>query len=187
VEQPETLMERVIRAVHSIQALPYVWPCPPDAASARKNGTGSCASKHALLAEELVVLDIESAPLLVTGPLIPAAFSDEPDFASARDLLEVHECLTVLTAWAGPLRVDITWDPPLIDRGLPGTLDWDGQSDMALAVGEAGKFWSVPRERLRESKEALRARIYGPGEREIRDHILARLATRLERLRSDVA
>jgi hypothetical protein len=105
-------------------------------------------------------------------------FCDEPDFAAGRHLIEVHELLTVFTPWAGPVRVDVTWDPPLIARGLPGTLDWDGRSDMTIAVGVTGAGWSVPRERLRECKEAVRARLYGPGEREVRDEALARLAQR---------
>ena len=161
-----------------MQALPYVWPCPPDAESARRRGTGSCASKHALLADELASLGIDSSPLLLTGPLVPEILLGDPEFATGLGLREVHECLTVLTPWAGPLRVDVTWDPPLIERGLSGTLRWDCRSDMAVAVGEGGPGWSVSRSRLRDAKEALRARLYGPGERAVRDETLRRLATR---------
>lgn len=85
---------------------------------------------------------------------------------------------------AGPLRVDVTWDPPLIAHGLPGTLDWNAESDMSLAVGETGPGWSVPREGIRDAKEALRSRLYGPGERELRDRTLAALAKRFEEWRS---
>ncbi|MGH8629361.1 MAG: hypothetical protein ACREU7_01165, partial [Burkholderiales bacterium] len=177
--------ESSVHLVHEIQSLPYVWPCPADAANARTNRAGSCASKHALLAEELEAVGIAGSPLLVTGPLVPAMLSDEPDFAAGRHLIEVHECLAVLTPWAGPLRVDVTWDRRLIAHGLPGTLDWDGHSDMAVAVGETGAGWSVRREHLREAKEALRARLYGPGEREIRDEILALLAERFARWRTE--
>ena len=178
MDQGKALKADLLRLVRQVQSLPYVWPCPPDAASARATRTGTCASKHALVAEELASLGIQSAPLLVTGPLVPASLADEPQFAPARRLIEVHECLTVFTPWAGPVRVDVTWDPPLIARGLPGTLDWDGRSDMTIAVGETGAGWSVLEESLREAKEAVRARLYGPGEREIRDAILARLAQR---------
>ena len=116
---------------------------------------------------------------------MPAILADEPEFAAGLRLIEVHEFLTVFTPWAGPVRVDVTWDPPLIARGLPGTLDWDGRSDMTIAVGETGAGWSVPRERLREAKEAVRVRLYGPGEREVRDEILARLAQRFAAWRRD--
>jgi hypothetical protein len=103
-----------------------------------------------------------------------------PSSRAGIGLVEVHECLTVMTPWAGPLRVDVTWDPPLIEHGLSGTLRWDCRSDMTLAVGDGGPGWSVSRSRLREAKEALRARLYGPGQREVRDETLRRLAARFE-------
>ena len=137
---------------------------------------GSCASKHALLAEDLDVLGVPTLPLLLVGPLVPQVFADHPSVADDVDLVEVHECLTVITPWTGPLRVDITWDPPLIRAGLTGTLGWDGSSDMAVAVGNDQPGWSVPRAGIRAAKEALRARIYGPGERDRRDRTLAALA-----------
>lgn len=170
----------IVPTVRRVQAMPYTWPSPPDAASARTADAGSCASKHALLAEELAELGIESLPLLVVGPLVPRILADDPETAPGRHLPEVHECLTVLTPWAGPLRVDVTWDPPLIARGLPGTLSWDGHTDMLLAVGEGGPCWSVPRDGLREAKEALRARLYRQDEREIRDRVLAAMVRRFE-------
>jgi hypothetical protein len=88
-----------------------------------------------------------------------------------------------MSPWAGPLRVDVTWDPPLIKRGLPGTLEWEGDTDMAVAIGVSGPGWSVPPHHLREAKEALRARLYGPGERELRDETLRLLAERFARWR----
>lgn len=167
-----------------MQAIPYFWPSPPDAASLRASGVGTCASKHALLAEELLSAGIESLPLLVVGPLVPRVLADDPEIAPGGLLPEVHECLTVLTPWAGPVRVDVTWDPSLIARGLPGTLEWDGHTDMLLAVGEGGPCWSVPRDGLRQAKEALRSRLYREGERELRDRTLAAMVKRFEGWRS---
>jgi hypothetical protein len=171
-------IERIIAIVRRVQATPYTWPSPPDAASARATGTGSCASKHALLGEELEAIGLQSLPLLVVGSLVPRMLKTDPELAPGAHLSEVHECLTVLTPWAGPLRLDVTWDPVLIRHGLPGTLDWAGRTDMLIAVGEGGPCWSVPREGLREAKEALRSRLYRPGERELRDRVLAAMAQR---------
>ena len=170
--------------VREIQSLPYTWPAPPDAGSARRTRAGSCASKHALLAEELAAIGVESRPLFVVGKLVPDILADDPELTPGAHLPEVHECLTLITPWAGPLRVDVTWDPPLIACGLPGTLAWDCASDMLLAVGETGPGWSVPREGLREAKEALRRRLYGPGERKLRDRTLASLAKQFEEWRA---
>jgi hypothetical protein len=177
-------LQRAIAVVRRVQAMTYAWPAPPGAASARAAGAGSCASKHALLAEELGATGLRSLPLMIVGPLLPQMLKSDPELAPGAHLAEVHECLTVLTPWAGPLRVDVTWDPALIRRGLPGTLDWDGRTDMLLAVGEGGPCWSVPREGLREAKEALRSRLYLPGQREVRDRVLAALARRFEQWRS---
>jgi hypothetical protein len=178
-------LQKTVAIVRRVQALPYAWPAPPDAASARTAGASSCASKHALLAEELAAIGLQSLPLLVVGPLVPQMLETDPELAPGAHLAEVHECLTVLTPWAGPLRVDVTWDPALIRRGLPGTLDWDGRTDMLLAVGEGGPCWSVPREGLREAKEALRSRLYRPGQREVRDDVLAAMAQRFAHWRSE--
>ncbi len=183
IMQPD-LKAQTIALVREVQALPYVWPCPPDADSARRMRAGSCASKHALLAGGLAAIGIASAPLFVVGKLVPEMLAGDPDLAPGAHLPEVHECLTVITPWAGPVRVDVTWDPPLIARGLPGTLGWDGESDMMLAVGEKGPGWAVPQAGLREAKEALRRRLYGPGERDLRDHTLSALAKRFEEWRS---
>ncbi len=178
-------LESTIRLVREVQALPYVWPSPPDAESARKRGVGSCASKHALLALELEAIGISSRPLFVVGPLVPKLLATDPEIAPGAHLSEVHECLTVLTPWAGPLRVDVTWDPLLVKRGLPGTLEWDGKTDMLLAVGEGGPCWAVDREGLRETKEALRARLYRKGQRPVRDQVLAAMAQRFEAWRAE--
>jgi hypothetical protein len=179
----EDLRRALIDAAARVQAMPYAWPVPPDAAAARDSGCGSCSSKHALLAEDLAALGISSHPLFVAGPLLPPGLAHEPEFATGAALLEVHECLTILTPWAGPLRVDVTWDPPLVRRGLPGTLDWDGRSDMAVAVGEGLPSWAPPRDNLRAAKVALRARLYTPGEREVRDRVLTAMVRRFEEWR----
>lgn len=176
-------IEAAIAVAEVVRSLPYQWPSPPDAESARALGVGSCASKHALLAEELSALSLLSTPLLVTGPLLPAALHDEPEFAPARELLEVHELIVVHTPWSGPVRVDITWDPPLVEHGLPGE-KWLGTNDTPIAVAADGPGWSVPRENLRPMKEALRSRLYAAGERPIRDKALAAMNGRFAEWRS---
>jgi len=177
-------VEDLIAEVRRVQAMPYTWPTPPEAESARKANAGSCASKHALLAEELEAIGLHSLPLFVVGRLVPLNLRTDPRFSDGANLWEVHECLTVTTPWSGPLRVDVTWDPTLVQLGgLPGTLSWDGRSDMLLAVGEGGPCWSVSRDGLRQAKEALRSRIYTPGQREVRDRALAKLVGYFDELR----
>lgn len=164
-----------------VQALPYRWPAPPDAASTLATGAGTCAGKHALLAERLTQQGLTCAPLLVVGPLAPALW---PDLAKQADgLQEVHECLTVLTPWSGPLTVDITWHPRAVAAGLPGlSPTWDGASDTPVAVPATGPGYAVPADQLRTAKEAIRRRLYSPADRERRDRVLAQIARRAAEL-----
>ena len=184
LDERSDLRERIIARVHDVQAIPYVWPGPPDAASVRQRGSGTCASKHALLAEELLSLGVPSLPLLFVGPLVPDVLRNELDCFAGRSLVEVHECLTVLSPWAGPLRVDVTWDPLLIGRGLEGTRSWDGFGDMEMAITSDGPGWAADRTQLRAAKEALRKRIYVAGERELRDRTLRAISDHFARWRS---
>jgi hypothetical protein len=181
------LRSRLIELTLSIQRIPYVWPGAPEADAARQDRGGTCASKHALLARELEAEGIASSPLLVVGKLVPPALASDPELSQGAHVIEVHECLTVETPWAGPLRVDITWDPPLLDRGFAGPRDWDGASDTALAIDATGPGWSVRRSELRAMKEALRSRVYSPEDRALRDRMLAALSDRVARLREDRA
>jgi len=173
----------MIRCVREVQRVPYAWPSPPDAASARALGVGTCASKHAMLAEDLAAIGVVTLPLFVVGPLVPPIFRDDPSCIAGLPLREVHECLTALTEWAGPVRIDVTWDPPLVRRGFSGSLAWDGETDMALGVDTIDAGWAVPREALRAAKEALRARLYRPGERAVRDAMLSAISRKLIQLR----
>ena len=167
----------LVSLARDVQRLPYRWPAPPDAASTQIAGAGTCAGKHALLARNLLAAGLEAAPLLVVGRLAPQLW---PDLArAAGDLVEVHECLTVLTPWVGPLTVDVTWHPSAVEAGLPGlTQDWDGCRDVEVAVEVTLGCYAVPVNRLREAKEALRARLYNPEDRARRDRILEQIALR---------
>lgn len=124
---------------------------------------------------------MHSVPLLVVGPLAPSLW---PDLVVEADgLLEVHECLTVVTRWAGPIIVDVTWHPAAVAGGLPGmTASWDGSSDLPIAVPPIGPGYAVDRSCLREAKEQLRARIYNSEQRGRRARILAEIAWRADAL-----
>jgi hypothetical protein len=163
----------------TVQRYPYRWPGPPDAAATRRLGAGTCAGKHAVLAEDLAARGLTANPMFVVGPLVPPIWPDLQEIAG--HLLEVHECLSVETPWAGPLLVDVTWQPAAITAGMPGTLDWDGASDMRPAV-EPVRMYAVSRVTLRVQKEALRDRLYSSDDRALRDATLAEIARRADRL-----
>jgi len=175
--------QNVVRLVRGVQALPYAWPGPWDADATRKAGRGTCAGKHALLADELLrSVGVRSSPLLMVGALVPPLWPDL--LPGAEDLLEVHECLTVETDWAGPLLVDVTWHPAAVREGLPGTLDWSGRDDMVPAVQPQSSY-AVRRADLRAQKLALRARIYTGDQAARRERVLTAMAERAAALPSD--
>lgn len=176
---PSELRADLIECVHRVQSLPYSWPAPPEAAWTRTAGTGTCAGKHALLAEDLAALGLRCRPLLMVGPLVPDVWPDL--LAEGKDLQEVHECLSVETDWAGPLLVDVTWHPAAIRGGLPGTLNWSGDRDMQLALSPVSCY-AVSRNHLRAQKEKLRDRLYTPAQRLRRHALLAELARRASAL-----
>lgn len=174
----------LVAAVERVQLLQYSWPGPPDATSARDTRRGTCAAKHALLRELLLDMGLRSSGILFVGPLAPDLW---PDLQTKADgLMEVHECLTVETEWAGPLLVDVTWHPAAITAGLRGTLNWDGRSDMMCAVNPVASY-AVADEDFRNQKERLRSRLYTPDQRVLRDTILAEIAHRADGLTPDPA
>lgn len=172
---PTMTPEALARSAALVQQYRYVWPAGADTETTRRNRAGTCAGKHAVLAEDLDSRGLIANPMFVVGPLVPELWPDLQHLAG--HLLEVHECLSVETPWAGPLLVDVTWHPETISGGLPGTLDWDGASNMALAV-QPFRSYAVSRTNLRAQKEALRARLYTPEDRALRDATLAEIGRR---------
>jgi hypothetical protein len=171
--------QALVECVRRVQSMPYTWPAPPDAAWTRAEGRGTCAGKHALLAEGLAGLGFRCSPLLMVGPLVPDLWPDL--VAEAQDLREVRECLSVETEWMGPLLVDVTWHPAAIRGGLSGTLDWSGDRDIRPALSPEACY-AVSRSQLRTQKEKLRDRLYTAAERTRRHPLLGELARRASAL-----
>jgi hypothetical protein len=181
--QEDDQRRRVLALVEEVRALPFRWPGEPDANAARLSGWGTCASKHALLAEKLAAIGVGSTTLLMAGPLIPPDLLQDPLFSPARGLIEMHECLRVEAPWAGPLLVDITWDPVVLSHGFRGTFPWEGVTDMLPAIEPSKGPWVVATEGICEAKERLRSEIYTPSDRELRIRTLVALSDRFEQWR----
>ena len=173
-------IDELVTLVADVQRLPYAWPAPPTSESVRENGSGTCAGKHALLREELEGSGFAVSRLMVVGRLAPGLWPDLEEIAD--DLLEVHECLTVETPWAGPVLVDVTWHPAAIAAGFRGTVDWMAREDMVCAV-EPIQVYAVSDATFRAQKELLRSRLYSSADRARRDLVLAELARRAALLR----
>lgn len=172
-----------VRLVIEHQALPYRWPAPPQPALAREQQRWTCASKHEALATALEArLGLRCTFVLALGRLIPASLQDQPRFRGLAEIVEVHEYLAVDLPWVGTVALDVTWDPPLIDAGVAATRDWDGTSDMTIAVQPIRCAWPAPRslDERRSAKEQIRRRVHGPGGRTRRERGLAALSAQFE-------
>jgi hypothetical protein len=172
------LRAEFVATVREIQSFPYSWPGPPDAAAARSQRAGTCASKHALLAEELTALGLIVSPLLVAGPLVPPIWPDL--MRGGAGLVEIHECVTVLTPWAGPLLVDVTWPAAAVAAGLGGVPPaWNGSDDTGCAIAPIQASYAVPPGDVRRWKLMLRERLSSPGDLARREVILREIAARV--------
>lgn len=166
--------QQFVSTVREVQQLPYRWPAPPDAISTTTVQAGSCAGKHALLAQKLQSAGLSCAPLMIVGPLVPAIWQDLADEADG--LLEVHECVTGVTPCSGPLIVDDTWHPVAVRAGLPGlSNNWDGYRGSLLAVDITNGAYAIPNNAFRDPNNASRDRRYSTEERKRRDRILTKL------------
>ncbi|HLZ70698.1 MAG TPA: hypothetical protein VKV26_12425 [Dehalococcoidia bacterium] len=146
-----------------VQALPYRFPGPRDAAHTLAHGWGTCSGKNYLLAELLAAAGVPCAHTLVIGdlsvrpPALPPALQGLLD---AGPLPDVHSALTAIGP-AGPVTVDASWDPPLARLGFTvAPAGWDGASDTPLAI-EPAAVYAVSGTDPTAEKELLRARVFG--------------------------
>lgn len=145
-----------------VQALPYRWPGPRDAAHTLEHGWGTCSGKNYLLAELLRAAAIPCAHVLVTGDLTVSSPNVPPAMRvllEAGPLPDVHSALSAIGP-AGPVTVDASWDPPLARLGFPVARGWDGTTDTPLAIVPAAVY-AVCGDDPTAEKELLRARVFG--------------------------
>jgi len=162
-----------------VQALPYRWPGPRDAAHTLEHGWGTCSGKNYLLAELLAAAGVPCAHTLVTGDLA----TDPPDvpwalrtLLDAGPLPDVHSALTAIGP-CGPVTVDASWDPPLARLGFRVAGGWQGETDTPLAIVPTAVY-AVSGSDPTAEKELLRARVFGvrPELLERRNHYLQLLS-----------
>lgn len=145
-----------------VQAMPYRWPGPRDAAHTLEHGWGTCSGKNYLLAELLQAAGIACAHTLVSGDLThnpPGVPPEMRRLLDAGPLPDVHSALSVLGP-AGPVTVDASWDPPLARLGFPVARNWDGTTDTPLAIAPTAVY-AVCGDDPTAEKELLRARVFG--------------------------
>lgn len=123
-----TLFERV-------RDIPFAFRPHTDAATLLEVGSGTCAPKHAWLAQLYQALGVQTRFVYVTYRLddMPGNFPDELRPLVHDGVVRGHAALQVLRdgRW---LDVDATFDRPLKRAGFVVNEQWDGRSSMPLAV-----------------------------------------------------
>jgi hypothetical protein len=145
-----------------VQALPYRWPGPRDAAHCLANGWGTCSGKNYLLYELLRAAGVPCAHTLVVGDLAvnpPAIPVELRALLGEGPLPDVHSALSAIGP-AGPVTLDASWDPHLARLGFPVARDWDGATDTPLALAPASVYAVCGHDPIAE-KELLRERVFG--------------------------
>ncbi|HZQ36297.1 MAG TPA: hypothetical protein VFD32_10210, partial [Dehalococcoidia bacterium] len=145
-----------------VQALPYRWPGPRDAAHCLANGWGTCSGKNYLLAELLAAAGVPCAHTLIAGDLRERPPHLPPALRALLDegpLPDVHSALTAIGP-AGPVTVDASWDPPLARLGFSvAPAGWDGTTDTPLAIEPIAVYAVCGLDPTAE-KELLRGRVF---------------------------
>lgn len=116
-----------------VQEVPYKRIGSLKVSDMLKAGQGSCTPKHVFFAQCLAELGIPSKFLQ-----IPFYYKNlNIEYPVGHEKIVEDTPISYHTALKIQLEgkwyvIDVTWDPQL--RGFPMTKDWDGESDMKLAV-----------------------------------------------------
>ena len=125
------------QVVNAVQAIPYGRPVSRTVPGVLAEWTGTCSTKHALLAELLAERWPETRPRLVHRVYVitrtEALRRYGPDAASVvppDGLTDVHRYLVI----------DLAGHDVIIDITFPGDGPWDGSRSMSLACGDGRDF-----------------------------------------------
>ena len=118
-----------------VRDIPFAFAPHVDTSTLIATGAGTCAPKHALLAEVYARLGLETRFVYVTFRFddMPGELPPPLREAIHDGVVRGHAALQVRRRH-GWIDVDATFDAPLARAGFVVTRDWDGRSSMPLVV-----------------------------------------------------
>lgn len=153
-----TLFERV-------RDIPFAFAPHTDADTLLRTGSGTCAPKHALLAQLYERLGVRTRFVYVTYRLdeMPGRFPAELRPLVHDGIVRGHAALQIHRdgRW---LDVDATFDRPLKASGFVVTEGWDGRSSMPLVVTPLERVESLEPPARKEAVLGIRHRTALPRE-----------------------
>lgn len=153
-DQP--LEQQVVTLFEKVRDIPYGDIGSRDPLDVYRKNKGTCSGKHELLKGLYRELGLEVKDCLVMHRFkqLPVRFPDEINAILERtDIFDPHNYFKVKIGdkW---LTVDVTWDKVLKKLGFPVNEDWDGKSDMKVAVAPGGEVYE-PDNPIAKKKELI--------------------------------
>jgi transglutaminase-like putative cysteine protease len=153
----------VVTIFERVRDIPFKFAPHRDAETLLQRGYGTCAPKHALLAQLYQRLGIETRFVYVTFRFeeMPGEFPEDLRPLLYDGVVRGHTALQLRLndRWGD---VDATFDRPLKAAGVVVTEEWDGRSSMPLVVKPLTRVESVEPPAHEEALLGIRHRTYLP-------------------------
>ncbi len=141
----QPLNQKIITLFERVRDIPYGDIGSRNPTDVYKQNKGTCSGKHELLKELYQQLGIQVKSYLVMHHFkkMPVKFPNHiQNILNKRNILDPHNFLKILVSkkW---ITVDVTWNKPLKKLGFPVNENWDGKTDMQIAVMPKGKIFET--------------------------------------------
>lgn len=142
-DQP--LAQKIVTLFEKVRDIPYGDIGSREPLDVYKQNKGTCSGKHELLKELYKTLDIPIKDYLIMHRFkqLPVIFPEDiKEILERTDIIDPHNYfkIKINDKW---IIVDVTWDKPLQILGFPVNENWDGKSDMNIAVVLGGEIYET--------------------------------------------
>src|SRR3989338_3898170 len=130
------LKKKIIKLFEKVRDVPYGDIGSRDPTDVYEKNKGTCSGKHELLKELCKELGIKVKNFIAMHKFndLKVRFPDEiKKILNTTEIIDPHNFLKIFVGnkW---IIVDATWDKNLKDLGFIVNENWDGKSDMKIAV-----------------------------------------------------
>jgi hypothetical protein len=134
--------QKIIRLFEKVRDIPYGDIGSRDAGDIFRQNKGTCSGKHELLKELYREIGVQVKDFLVLHRFrdMPVNYPTEiREILNRSDIPDPHNFIKI-RAGGKWVIVEATWDKALKKLGFIVNENWDGKSDMKIAVAPGGKI-----------------------------------------------
>ena len=137
--------QKIITLFEKVRDIPYGNIGSRNPLDVYKHNKGTCSGKHELLKALYKELGISVKDFIIMHRFkhLPVEFPKEiQTMLDKTDIIDPHNFFKIKRdeKW---LTIDITWDKALKKLGFPVNLNWNGRSEMQVAVAPGGKVYET--------------------------------------------